>query len=66
LIGSYSPWFLEEFNRRIDEECAQKSLELGQGMAGNFEDYRYGVGLIAGLHLAADIADQIKKEQDAA
>jgi hypothetical protein len=66
MIGGYNPWFVEELNRRIEVECADKSLQLGQGMAGDFADYRYEVGVIAGLHLAAEIVDQIKREQDAA
>jgi hypothetical protein len=66
MIGGYSPWYVAELTRRIDEECAQKSLEIGQGMCGDFADYRYAVGVIAGLHLAADFADEIKREQDAA
>lgn len=66
MIGGYNPWYIQELKTRIANECVDKSIELGQGMAGDFADYRYAVGLLDGLRLASDIADQIKQEQDKA
>ncbi len=66
MIGGYSPWFCEEFARRIEEECAASAMHLGKGMAATYEDYRQFVGFIQGLEKAKVIADEIKQEQDAA
>jgi hypothetical protein len=66
MIGGYSPWFLEEFSRRVDEESATRAMNLGQGFATSYDQYRELVGFIAGLDRARAIADEIKREQDAA
>lgn len=66
MIGGYSPWFNEELSRRVLQKKIDKSMELGDGFAADFPDYRYAVGFIAGMLEALDIADEIKKEQEAA
>lgn len=66
MIGGGNPWFHEELQRRVLKEKIDKSLELGEGLAGDFADYRYTCGVLAGLNLALDFAEDIKKEQEAA
>jgi len=63
MIGGYHSW-TQELNTRIERERANKAAELGSGMAGDFADYRYGVGVIEGLRLASEIAEEIIKEQE--
>lgn len=65
MIGG-SFWFAEELQSRVLKEKIEKSMELGEGLAGDFPDYRYACGVIAGMSLALDIAEEIKKEQEAA
>jgi hypothetical protein len=64
MIGGYHPWYHEEILRRIRIERTKKSAELGEGYAQDFADYRYGCGVIEGLRMAQDIADEIKTEQE--
>ncbi len=66
MIGGFHPWYHEELVRRLSIERTQKSSELGQGFAQDFADYRFGCGVIEGLRLACDVADEIKKEQERA
>ena len=64
MIGGGSNWFAEEAKRRIEADQTDKRAGLGNGDAGDFADYRYGVGFIAGLETAKDFIDQIIKEQE--
>ena len=66
MIGGYHPWFHEELERRVLADKTDKALSLAAGAAGDFADYRYACGLLAGLDLALEIAGEIKKELDAA
>ena len=64
MIGGYNPWFIEELSRRVEQERLEKSGDLGRGAAGDYADYRYEVGFIAGMAHVLTIADEIKKEMD--
>lgn len=66
MIGGGNPWFHEELQRRVLKDKIEKSVELGDGLAADFADYRYACGVIAGMSLALDIAEEIKKEQESA
>lgn len=66
MIGGFHPWFCEELNRRIAQRRAERAMSLASGAAGDFADYRYGVGYLDGLQAALDVADEIRKEQEAA
>lgn len=62
-IGNYQ-WFYSEIERRVLADKTTKALDLAQGAAADFADYRYGCGVLAGLDLALEIAGEIKKELD--
>jgi hypothetical protein len=62
VIGSNPTWFQTELARRIEADQTDRCKSLGSGAAGDFSDYRYGVGFIAGLELALDISKEIMKE----
>jgi hypothetical protein len=62
VIGSNPNWFQQELERRIVADQTNRCTSLGQGIAGDFADYRYGVGFIAGLETALDISKEIMKE----
>lgn len=64
MIGSHS-WFHGQINERLARLRAERAFSLAQGAASDFADYRYGVGYLDGLQVALDIADELKKEQDA-
>lgn len=64
MISGYAPWFHEELKRRVEKDCVDRAVQLGQGMAGDFADYRYAVGFIAGQKYALDLAEEIKQETD--
>lgn len=66
MIGSFSPWFCDELDRRVLGNKTEKALELAQGAAPDYPAYQYACGLLAGLDLALEIAGEIKKELDAA
>lgn len=66
MIGGYSPWFCEELTCRVAKERAERAMSLANGAAGDFADYRYAVGFMDGMELALTIADEIRKEQEAA
>lgn len=64
MIGGYHPWFAEELARRVDAECCRRAVDLGDGGIATLEEYRYQCGVIAGLRLALEITDNIKKDID--
>lgn len=64
MIGSISPWFIEEFSRRIQSRGAEKLNEMSQGMCADYAHYKEVCGQIAGLNEAIEIADEIRREQD--
>lgn len=66
MIGGGYRWFYEELSERVIKDKIEKSMELGQGYAQDFADYRYACGVLVGLDLALEFAETIKKEQDAA
>lgn len=65
IAGNYH-YFSEELQSRVLKDKIEKSMELGEGLAADFSDYRYACGVIAGMNLALDFAEDIKKELDAA
>lgn len=64
MIGAYHPYFHEELIRRVVKESLERAEDLGNGAAGDFADYRYAVGFIAGLKLSLEIAEDIRRECD--
>jgi len=66
VIGGYSPWFSEELVRRVTEEKIGKAVDLATGAAPDYAAYQYACSLLAGLDLALDIAEGIKKAIEAA
>jgi hypothetical protein len=66
VISAGGNWFADELIRRIKADQEDKSMGLGRGDAGDFADYRYGVGFIAGQECALDFIEQILKEQEKA
>ncbi len=64
MLSGHNPFYTAELKTRLERECAAKAAELGQGMVTDYAGYREGVGLIAGLRLAAEIADEIVREQE--
>lgn len=66
MIGSYTPWFIEEMGRRLQREQMEKAETLATGFAQDYGAYQYECGLIQGLKRAAEIAGEIKQEVDRA
>ena len=66
MIGGYHPYFHEEFKRRVESKRQERLESLALGACGDFADYRYAIGFFGGLQEALDLAEDIKKEQDAA
>lgn len=66
MIGSHHIYFHEELIRRVTADKIEKALQLSQGYAQDYPDYRYACGVLAGLDLALDIAEEIKKAIEAA
>jgi hypothetical protein len=62
--GGYNPWFVDELIRRIDTDRRDKASDLGNGIAPDFGAYQYACGVIEGLRLGAEHAEDIKREQD--
>lgn len=65
MIGIYSPGFHEELNRRVIAERLDKAIDLARGAAPDYPAYQHACGILAGLELALDIANEIKKDADA-
>jgi len=64
MIGGYHPWFGEELLRRTDAARSERAAALGQGTCSDYGAYRYECGVIEGMRLATEIADEIKREMD--
>lgn len=48
--------------KRLGEARADHEKSLLNGRASDFTDYKYLVGMISGLKLAAEIADEIESQ----
>lgn len=66
MIGSYTPWFIEEMGRRLQREQLEKAEILATGFAADYGEYRHECGIVQGLKRAAEIAAEIKQEVDKA
>ena len=64
MIGGFSPWFSDEFARRVVHERGERLEGMGNGFCGDFADYRYTVGFLDGMRKALEIAEDIRKEQE--
>jgi hypothetical protein len=62
--GGYNPWFVTELVRRIEQDRREKADQVGNGVAPDFGAYQYACGVIEGLRLGAEHAEDIKREQD--
>ena len=62
MIGGYHPWFHEELVRRVTKDKVEKAIDLSRGAAPDYPAYQYACGLLAGLDLALEIAEEIKKD----
>ncbi len=66
MIGGYSPWFSEELVRRVARERAERAEIVINGGCQDYADYRYAAGFFEGMQRVIEIADDIRKEQEAA
>jgi hypothetical protein len=57
---------MDELIKRVTEDKIGKAVDLAAGAAPDYPAYQYACGLMAGLDLALTIADEIKKDIDAA
>jgi hypothetical protein len=65
MIGSYAPFFIDELVKRVTEAKINRAVGLATGSA-DYPTYKYECGLMAGLDLALEIADEIKRDIDKA
>ena len=66
MIGGFHPWFSDELTRRIEGKRLERLESLSLGACGDFADYRYAIGFFDGLKEALEIANDIRKDQEAA
>lgn len=66
MIGSYNSYFHEALKARIEKDRLERADGMARGMCGDFADYRYAVGFVDGMNRVLELADDIKKEHDAA
>ena len=59
---------LEVLYRKLDEEVKLTGAALGGGSAKSFEEYKYTVGVVRGLHIAQAfiqaLATQMEQDDD--
>jgi hypothetical protein len=66
MIGGNPHWFVEEMTRRVAKERADRAEVVLNGMCQDFADYRYAAGFFEGMQKVIEIAEDIRKEHDAA
>ncbi len=64
MIGSYSPYFVEELQRRVISDRLEKAIDLARGAAPDYPAYQHACGILEGMELVLDIANEIKKDID--
>lgn len=52
----------DSIQRAIDEEIAVQTQPIADGVPNTLEEYKYKAGIIRGLVLAQEIAEDIKKK----
>lgn len=57
-MQTYNSTLAQELKRLLDAEVFALSATLAAGALGNFEEYKYYAGKIAGLRDAADLIDE--------
>ena len=66
MIGGNPHWFLNEMRGRVAKERAERGEIVLNGGCQDYADYRYATGFFEGMQKVIEIADDIKKEFDAA
>ena len=66
MIGGNPHWLVDEIGRRVAKERAERGETVLNGMCQDYADYRYAAGFFEGMQKVIEIAENIRKEQDAA
>lgn len=58
--------FVRDMKAIVANHSAQKALQLGKGQCKDYAEYKWGVGYIAGMEAASEIAEQMIRQYEEA
>ena len=59
---TYYSLFFKKFEEKLKAHAKGMALDLGQGKAESYGDYKYSCGIIAGLNQSLNVLDDVLRE----